>query len=342
MLLYKNGSASGRELAEKLNVEFRNVGSVTPYRCINWGSGTNRLVQRLPTKWLNNRSAVETASNKKQALMYMQAEGVTVPEFTTSKDEAKRWAREGTVFCRTLLRANQGRGIVVAKTSRQVVDAQLYTKGVENDREYRVHVFSGEVIGASRKIEHPDYEEHDTDVRNHDRGWMFSLCDTGRVHDSIKSEALLAVQSLGLDFGAVDLIWNRETGVATVLEVNTAPGIEGTILEAYIQKFTQWINGRSTPLQNFRVSYTKITRADRNGVIQARSRSEAEQLFRDSLHEDDIVENLRVGIGTSPEPRDVPTRASHFSGGSAGELFVSDEIPEYLSEALSEYRRVDQ
>ncbi|MNY81884.1 hypothetical protein D3C86_2236870 [compost metagenome] len=44
---------------------------------------------------------------------------------------------------------------------------------------------------------------------------------------------MLAVNALGLDFGAADVIWNDHRKQAFVLEVNTAPGLTGTTLEKY-------------------------------------------------------------------------------------------------------------
>jgi glutathione synthase/RimK-type ligase-like ATP-grasp enzyme len=39
-----------------------------------------------------------------------------------------------------------------------------------------------------------------------------------------------------LDFGGVDIGWNQRHGAA-VFEVNTAPGIEETSLQAYVEAF---------------------------------------------------------------------------------------------------------
>ena len=41
----------------------------------------------------------------------------------------------------------------------------------------------------------------------------------------------------GLTFGAIDVIWNEHQQKAFVLEINTAPGIEGTTVEKYAAKF---------------------------------------------------------------------------------------------------------
>ncbi|MNY63636.1 hypothetical protein D3C86_2006230 [compost metagenome] len=48
---------------------------------------------------------------------------------------------------------------------------------------------------------------------------------------------MLAVNAIGLTFGAVDVIWNEYRHQAYVLEVNTAPGLTGTTLEKYAEAF---------------------------------------------------------------------------------------------------------
>ncbi|MCS5737426.1 hypothetical protein, partial [Herbiconiux daphne] len=50
-----------------------------------------------------------------------------------------------------------------------------------------------------------------------------------------------AMAAVGLDYGAVDIITNREE--AWVLEVNTAPGMEGVTLEKYTAAISQFVSG---------------------------------------------------------------------------------------------------
>ena len=67
-------------------------------------------------------------------------------------------------------------------------------------------------------------------IKNLDNGWVF--CRTGiSLPDDARNQAIAAVRSLGLDFGAVDVLYREREDKAFVLEVNTAPGLEGTTLE---------------------------------------------------------------------------------------------------------------
>ena len=190
---------------------------------------------------LNNTEAVAKASNK---LRFFEAvsEAVSVPPFTTSKEVAKEWAAAGkTVICRTLLNGHSGAGIVLADKPEDVVKAPLYTEYVPKKEEYRVHVFNGEIIHFSRKArkkEVPD-KEVNWKVRNHGNGFIFQH-ENFELPIDCAVQSLKAIKEIGLDFGAVDVIWNDKQQKAYVLEVNTAPGIEGVTLERYVEAITKW------------------------------------------------------------------------------------------------------
>jgi D-alanine-D-alanine ligase-like ATP-grasp enzyme len=54
------------------------------------------------------------------------------------------------------------------------------------------------------------------------------------VTQELKDIAIGSVNILGLNFGAVDVIYNEKENKYYVLEVNTAPGLSGTTLEKYV------------------------------------------------------------------------------------------------------------
>lgn len=143
-----------------------------------------------------------------------------------------------TVVCRTILNGHSGAGIVLASTEEELVDAPLYTEYIPKKEEYRVHVFNGEVIHVSRKARRKDVPDENVNwkIRNHNNGFIFQH-ENFELPDECNVQALLAVKDLGLDFGAVDIIWNDKQQKAYVLEVNTAPGIEGKTLDAYVNAF---------------------------------------------------------------------------------------------------------
>ena len=159
----------------------------------------------------------------------MRNAGVSTIDFTTSRAKALEWLYEGeVVYGRRLLNAHSGRGIVILTEDSHVPHLQLYTKGQLRAHEYRVHVAFGEVIDFSKKRRR-DGGESNPLIKNLDNGWVF--CRTGiSLPDDAGNQAIAAVRSLGLDFGAVDVLYRERENKAFVLEVNTAPGLEGTLL----------------------------------------------------------------------------------------------------------------
>jgi len=207
---------------------------------VNWGKTTRGFI-REGINILNNPIAVARASDKVVCLKALKdAEmGNNIPRFCTTFEEARVFIEEGeVVYCRTLSRGSQGRGIVIATTVEELVPAPLYTCKVDVSREVRVHVFQGEVLhkaqkrklGAERR-EEEGILEVDEDIRSHHNGWIFSIRDVDIPEEAL-SAAVGAVNALGLDFGAVDMALTSQEG-CKIYEVNSAPGLEGTTLERY-------------------------------------------------------------------------------------------------------------
>lgn len=223
---------------------------------INWGCSTRPPHVPEDAKVLNTFDAVAVASNKLRSFECMSNSGVNLPPFTRNNVVAKQWQQNGhTVFARTILNGHAGNGIIIAEPNDPIPDAPLYVCYVPKKKEYRVHVFKNRVIDVVRKVlreDHPDKENVNWKIRNHDNGFIFTRLNKhmppnpdGSLKEemcvcpnAVKSMSVLAVHALGLDFGAVDVIWNERYGEAYVLEVNTAPGIADTACERYAQAFT--------------------------------------------------------------------------------------------------------
>lgn len=125
-----------------------------------------------------------------------------------------------------------------------VPTAPLYTRGINNHGEYRVHVFNNEVILYQKKSRPVDEstgevipaEGDEADVRNLESNWVYRTGNLRRL-ERVEQLALEAIRALELDFGAVDIIMN-ENGDVAVLEVNTAVGLGNeSTLEAYVSAF---------------------------------------------------------------------------------------------------------
>lgn len=165
-----------------------------------------------------------------------------VPHPDTTRDiaQARAWIEGGdAVMCRQLLRASEGRGIVVAETVDQLVAAPLYTKYVKKKSEFRVHVLNGEVIDVQAKRKRKGFEgDRDTKVRNLANGYVF--CRDGITEpDGLREVAIKATRAVGYGLGAVDIAFNERGNRLVVLEVNANPGMQGTTLEKYASKIVE-------------------------------------------------------------------------------------------------------
>lgn len=239
---YNQGSASAKALAEALGIKRIKHEGIPIGRLdvlINWGaSAIKRAI--VAGKVLNIPEAVSRASDKLRTFQALAEAEVCKPVCTTDRATAEDWIKEGVAaVCRTKLNGHSGDGIIIAETVDQLVDAPLYTRYIKKKEEYRIHVFQGDAFfiqRKARKVDVPD-DQVNWKVRNLAGGFIFANKDV-EVAEEAKQEAIKAVAALGLDFGAVDVIFGTDKKYY-VLEVNTACGLEGTTLEKYVAKFQQ-------------------------------------------------------------------------------------------------------
>lgn len=241
---YKMGSASAKALAHSMNV--LRVNGTKRFRpsdvIINWGKANIQTVKGSPTI-INNANAIAIARNKISTLQKLKQASVPTIEFTTSRNEAMSWQDGGDiVMCRTNVTSSQGVGIIVAKEMDDIPYAPLYTKYIKA-HEYRMHVYRDKVFFLQKKKRRSETECNDY-IKNSNGGWVFCQEEV-RAPLSVFKAAIDAVKVLGLHFGAVDVLYREADDKVAVLEVNTAPGIEGTTLQKYTEVLRENISRHS-------------------------------------------------------------------------------------------------
>jgi glutathione synthase/RimK-type ligase-like ATP-grasp enzyme len=202
---------------------------------------------------LNPPEAVAKAKDKLSSFQAFEEAKVSHPPFFTPQTVASA-KRDGTILvARLTTKGSGGEGIVIVRDGDELPKAPLYTKYIRKNEEYRLHVVRDKVILIQQKRKESEVEQ-DKDqklIRNRDNGWIFSVNnvvfkDENQKQDCINS-SIAACRSLGLDFGAVDLVVESKSAKAYVLEVNTAPGIESpTLAEAYRDAFRGIATGGGT------------------------------------------------------------------------------------------------
>lgn len=250
---YKEGSKGAKRLSQALDAK-RIKHHKSKYKgrkkdiVINWGAAGIPIPETNVLKILNHPSAVQDAQDKLRTFRVLELYEIPIPPFTESHGEALQWVKELKkgkgigVLARTALRASEGRGIHPLSFGSEVPPAPLYVKYIKKDKEFRVHVFRDQVIDVQQKRRDLDTpkEEVDFQIRNHKNGWVFTRQNVEEP-EGLREIAVEAVSVLNLDFGAVDIIWNRKQNKCFVLEVNTAPGLEGETVNKYAETIKKFV-----------------------------------------------------------------------------------------------------
>lgn len=254
MYIYRSASAF-RRIARELGVpavyanQSRTIERRRGRLTRNINIGCSRI--ELPEDTLNRD--ISRALRKQLSFTAFDASDVPHPPVFSTPEEAAEWPY-GWLARRDGLSA--GAGITVYGAGEVPLQAAQYDFIVgilRSTLECRIHVGKvGEeytILATQQKMGVRDNPEV---VRNYASGVRYSLqpiavSDAGRMRAN--QLAIQAVQALGLDFGAVDLLltsadmqkgWRNKF---VVLEVNTAPGISSEPLYAvyrdYIRNFVE-------------------------------------------------------------------------------------------------------
>jgi glutathione synthase/RimK-type ligase-like ATP-grasp enzyme len=243
-LLYSKGtSTTGRALAERLEIR----GGIEPPEkplkvLIRWGS-TVSLPFKAKTV-VNKLKNVRLATDKLASLGLMRGAGISVPEILTLV-QAESLKKLANPLLGRKLHHTQGRDLILClqmKDVRRILnrgESDYFVSYIPTKREYRVHVFNGKIIRVSQKLL-KDGEDWVPFVRNYENGYIY-----GTPKKELRPEqgqmAINAVKTLGLDFGAVDLI-HSDDDKSYVLEVNTGPALIENGLDIYAEEFQKILN----------------------------------------------------------------------------------------------------
>lgn len=226
--LRANPGPTGRLLRQMLAA--RGLLSGPARGVVNYGhGGPTNLAQ------LNARAGT---FNKYEELVRLREGRVTVPRFFRYRREVGGFPHLSRRFHHT-----RGSDIVVNGHS-----GDFFTELINKRREFRVWAFRRTCIGVYEKVlTYPrklGRRGRSREVWNWRNGYAYEFRRAADMPEALKTIGRDAVDALGLDFGAADII-EGTNGTYYVLEVNTAPGVEGprqalTSLVGHIEK---WVRG---------------------------------------------------------------------------------------------------
>jgi len=174
---------------------------------------------------------------------WFEEQGLSALEFCTSPVGAKEWLEQGhTVFGRNLLNASCGKGIVVLDPKAILEDKTqslrnclVYTKYKKKKREFRVHVYKDSVVAVTEKRRRSGFEgNRNTMIRNLENGYVFCHELSQPEPGGLRALAISASRISPSHFRGVDIGFNEHNNDLFVIEVNSAPGIQGSNVNAYI------------------------------------------------------------------------------------------------------------
>ena len=290
ILPYNLASESAKDLADVMGIKrLRREHSVYKYKdgdvIINWGCTSPSKNIPEDAFVINPFSAVENATDKLKAFHILSDKRVNVPPYTTDLDLVSDWVENGyLVVGRKKVNGYGGEGIVLMENQDDIEECPLYTRYIPKKSEYRVHVVRDNVIAVARKTlkkDHPNKENINWRIRNLDGGFVFAYWNERAEQEEqyvcpneVMFQAREAVAALGLDFGAVDVIWNYKHRKAYVLEVNTAPGLGDNMCEKYVSAINAYIHRPQEPIVEKRPKFNLIP--------------EVEEVFHHALNEPEI------------------------------------------------------
>lgn len=234
-------TAIGAKLIKREGSKFKGNASKT---VINWGN-SELPEEVMKCNVINKPDAVAIAANKKKFFEKVtdytvdNPVFVRIPQYTTDIEEARTLQQQGeTIVERHKLTGNSGDGIKIKSPDDELEPCPLYVTYIKKKSEWRIHVADGEVVDVQRKARRHDVPDDEVNwqVRNHSNGFIFARNEGTEPPAEVLQQAVNAAQMCGLDFGAVDIIYNDKYQLAYVLEINTAPGLTGATLEGYAER----------------------------------------------------------------------------------------------------------
>ena len=200
---------------------------------VRWGnSSPGACMVGANAKVFNKPASISLSANKLQSLIAMRDAGVSVPQFASDRSEVNfdgPWvARPHHHMC--------GQYFLKVKHQRNIPSGRLVMKYIKKHDEWRVFVLFGKVWRVGKRVPKTDETPHDF-IWSLSKGWKIELVE--EHPDCIATEAVKAVTSVGLDFGAVDVCVDH-FGKPWVFEVNSAPGLSEYKIDRLSKRIVKW------------------------------------------------------------------------------------------------------
>jgi hypothetical protein len=237
VLYHASSHVTGNRLGDYLGVPHGRECNDRYDYVIRWGSRTGVGYTPRETT-INTQRALEQTTDKLQSLRDMDSAGIPVPDFTTDRDEiSETFGYPALGRAQEHTRGEDINLIMQWRDAYLTSDNDYFVEYIPTEYEYRMHVVNGEVVKVHEKRLRSEADNHPF-IRNGETGWVFLEPRETPPPDEV---AVDAVSSLGLDFGAVDIIKAENEDQHYVLEVNSAPSLDEANLQRYGDAFADQV-----------------------------------------------------------------------------------------------------
>lgn len=228
-LLYHGRShVTGQRLGQYLGIPHGRETNDRVDHLIRWGSRTG-AGWRPREGVINSRRALNNNTDKLDAMRQMDSAGIPVPNFTEDRDDFGDEIDYPILGREREHTRGEDINLILQWRDAYLTENDFFVEYIPTEFEYRMHVVNGEVVCVHEKRLRSEEENHPF-IRNSETGWVFLEPRDEAPPDNI---AIDAVGCLGLDFGAVDVVREEDTGETYVLEVNSAPSLDEANLQRY-------------------------------------------------------------------------------------------------------------
>lgn len=231
---------------------------------INWG---NRILRNSDCK-VNFPSAIENASDKRLSRILLQSAGVKVPTTVTWQNPEKLQPKFPLIIRPSHHHA--GKKFYIAHTPREAANLVLrfpeladgyFSEIFPKTHEYRVHCAHGKILMISEKpLQEGEIRANHSVIEESWRALRWS-----EYNEKICKESLKAVEVLGLDYGAVDIMYNSKDDSVAVCEINTSPSVSTEYTSGKYAAYFDWLIRNNFPehleSENKFVFYNEILRS---------------------------------------------------------------------------------
>ena len=195
---------------------------------IRYGTTKQRTIEAI-----NTAEAIELAADKIRMKQKLLDEGIPTPKFTEDLPAIGRPRMHSA-----------GRKYFLCKTpyeKRRAIrrGAEDFSEPIEKIVEYRVHMVNTKNITGALLVQEKSKPENagPFDAWNHTKGGVFHVMKRSDVDRAIVNMAMRGIKSAGLATGAVDIMVDKNENIY-IIEINTAPKLEGYTLNKYMELFS--------------------------------------------------------------------------------------------------------